>query len=144
MREQRWEDDRANQLLDAARVILEAAGGWQGLEDDDDDDPARLLRFTELYFSEGMRLKVWPYVDQMNRGIEVGDLEDLRLGVLGLLNAWCELSDEDLSGRCPRFRVGLPPVPEGKGTDSSCSTWTPSSLYSTLRSTTSARPARQG
>ena len=85
MREQRWEDDRANQLLDAARVVLEAAGGWQGLEDDDDDDPARLLRFTELYFSEGMRLKVWPYVDQMNRGIEVGDFEDLRLGVLGLL-----------------------------------------------------------
>src|SRR5215212_7835519 len=64
--------------------------------------------------------------------------------VSSLLNAWCELSDEDLSGRCPRFRVGLPPVPEGKGTDSSCSTWTPSSLYSTLRSTTSARPARQG
>jgi hypothetical protein len=30
------------------------------------------------------------------------------------LNAWCELSGEGLSGRCQRFRVGLPPVPEGK------------------------------
>jgi hypothetical protein len=85
MRERRWDDDRANQLLDAARVVLEAAGSWEIPEGDDDDDPARLLRFTELYFSEGVRLKIWPYVDQMNRGIEAGDLEDLRLGVLGLL-----------------------------------------------------------
>jgi hypothetical protein len=85
MRERRWDDDRANQLLDAARVVLEAAGGWEIPEGDHDDDPARLLRFTELYFSEGVRLKIWPYVDQMNRGIEAGDLEDLRLGVLGLL-----------------------------------------------------------
>ena len=85
MRERRWDDDRANQLLDAARVVLEAAGGWQAPEDDHNDDPTRLLRFTELYFSEGVRLKIWPYVDQMNRGIEAGDLEDLRLGVLGLL-----------------------------------------------------------
>ena len=29
MREQRRDDDRANQLLDAARVVLEAAGGWE-------------------------------------------------------------------------------------------------------------------
>src|SRR5215210_8849770 len=35
------------------------------------------------------------------------------------LNAWCELSGEDLRGRCPRSRVGLLPDPEGKGTDSS-------------------------
>src|SRR5215210_6190623 len=34
-----------------------------------------------------------------------------------LLNAWCELQVEDLSGRCPRARVGLPPHPTGKGTD---------------------------
>src|SRR5215203_2117908 len=54
------------------------------------------------------------------------------------LNAWCELSVEELSGRCPRSRVGLLPDPTGKGTDSSCSTWTPSSPYSTLWSTTSA------
>jgi hypothetical protein len=66
-------------------VVLEAAGGWQAPEDDHNDDPTRLLRFTELYFSEGVRLKIWPYVDQMNRGIEAGDLENLRLGVLGLL-----------------------------------------------------------
>jgi NTE family protein len=33
------------------------------------------------------------------------------------LNAWCELSVEDLSGRCPQIRVGLLPDPEGKGTD---------------------------
>ena len=85
MHEQRWDDERANHLLDAARVILEAAGGWRTSEDDHADDPASLLRFAELYFSEGVRLKIWPYVDQMNRGIEVGDLEDLRLGVLGLL-----------------------------------------------------------
>jgi hypothetical protein len=85
MRMQRWDDDRANQLLDAARVVLEAAGGWEIPVDDRDEDAARLLRFTELYFSEGVRRKIWPHVDLMNRGIEVGDLEDLRLGVLGLL-----------------------------------------------------------
>jgi hypothetical protein len=85
MRERRWDDDRANQLLDAARVVLEAAGGWEIPEGDLDDDPARLLQFTELYFSEAVRLKIWPYVDQINRGMEAGDLEDLRLGVLGLL-----------------------------------------------------------
>src|SRR5919112_2459714 len=55
------------------------------------------------------------------------------------LNAWCELGGEDLSGRCPRLRVGLPPDPVGKGTDP-CSTWTPSSPHSTSSSTTSASP----
>ena len=85
MEEQRWDDERANHLLDAARVVLEAAGGWQTSEEDDSDDPASLLRFAELYFSEGARRKIWPHVDQMNRGIRAGDLEDLRLGVLGLL-----------------------------------------------------------
>jgi hypothetical protein len=85
MDEQRWDDERANHLLDAARVVLEAAGGWQTPEDDHTDDPASLLRFAELYFSEGMRRKIWPHVDLMNRGIRAGDLEDLRLGVLGLL-----------------------------------------------------------
>jgi hypothetical protein len=35
------------------------------------------------------------------------------------LNAWCELSVEDLRGRCPFARVGLLTDPEGKGTDSS-------------------------
>jgi hypothetical protein len=29
MQEQRWDDERANHLLDAARVVLEAAGHWQ-------------------------------------------------------------------------------------------------------------------
>src|SRR3954453_15979787 len=33
------------------------------------------------------------------------------------LIAWCELGGENLSGRCPRSRVGLLPDPEGKGTD---------------------------
>jgi hypothetical protein len=85
MQEQRWDDERANHLLDAARVVLEAAGGWQTPEDDHGDDPASLLRFAELYFSEDVRRGIWPHVDLMNRGIRAGDLEDLRLGVLGLL-----------------------------------------------------------
>jgi hypothetical protein len=84
MRERRWDDDRANQLLDAARVVLEAAGGWEIPEDDHDDAPARLLRFTELYFSESVQLKIWSYVDQMNGGIEAEDFEDPHIGVLGL------------------------------------------------------------
>jgi hypothetical protein len=64
-------------------------------------------------------------------------------GVLAL-NAWCELLERELSGRCPRIRVGLPiPIPEGKGTDSSWSMWTPSSPYSTSWSTTSASPVRK-
>src|SRR5215207_8635843 len=50
-------------------------------------------------------------------------------------NAWCELSFEDLRGRCPRTRVGLLTNPEGKGADSSCLTWTPSSLHFTSWST---------
>jgi len=66
-------------------VVLEAAGRWQTPEDDHADDPASLPRFAELYFSEGMRRGIWPHVDLMNRGIGAGDLEDLRLGVLGLL-----------------------------------------------------------
>jgi hypothetical protein len=85
MQEHRWDDERANQLLDAARVVVEAAGHWQTPEDDHRDDPASLLRFAELYFSEGVQRRIWPYVDLMNRGIRAGDLEDLRLGVLGLL-----------------------------------------------------------
>jgi hypothetical protein len=85
MDEQRWDDERANHLLDAARVVVEAAGGWQTSEDAHGDDPASLLRFAELYFSEGVRRGIWPHVDLMNRGIRAGDLEELRLGVLGLL-----------------------------------------------------------
>jgi hypothetical protein len=85
MDEQRWDDERANDLLDAARVVLDAAGHWQTSEDDYADDPANLLRFAELYFSEGVRRRIWPHVDLMNRGIRAGDIEDLRLVVLGLL-----------------------------------------------------------
>jgi hypothetical protein len=85
MQEQRWDDERANHLLEATRVVLEAAGGWQTPEDDHTDDPASLLRFAELYFSEGVRRRIWPHVDLMNRGITAANLEDLRLGVLGLL-----------------------------------------------------------
>jgi hypothetical protein len=85
MEEQRWSDERANHLLDAARVVLEAVGGWQAPEEDHADDPASLLRFAELYFSEGVRRQIWPHVDLMNRGIRSGSLEDFRLGVLGLL-----------------------------------------------------------
>src|SRR5215211_1369576 len=55
-----------------------------------------------------------------------------------LLNAWCELHGEDLSGRCPQIRVGLPTSPEGKGANSTCSMWTPSSPYSTSSWMTSA------
>jgi len=43
------------------------------------------------------------------------------LSVARCLNAWCELLGESLSGRCPPFRVGLLPDPQGKGTDSSWS-----------------------
>jgi hypothetical protein len=85
MSEERWDDDRANRLLDAALVVLDAAGGWEARGDTDHDDPASLLRFAELYFSEGMRQKIWPHVDLMNHGIGTANLEDLRLGVLGLL-----------------------------------------------------------
>jgi hypothetical protein len=37
--------------------------------------------------------------------------------VFSLSNAWCELSTRNLSGRCPRTKVGLLTHPEGKGTD---------------------------
>jgi hypothetical protein len=47
-------------------VVLETAGGREIPEDDHDDAPARLLRFTELYLSESVQLKIWSYVDQMN------------------------------------------------------------------------------
>jgi hypothetical protein len=80
-----WDDDQANRLLDAALVILDAAGGWETPDEDYDDDPARLLRFAELYFSEGVRQKIWPHLDLMNQGIAIGNPEYLRLGVLGLL-----------------------------------------------------------
>jgi hypothetical protein len=85
MNEERWDDDRANRLLDAALTVLEAAGGWETPSDADHGDPASMLRFAELYFSEGVRQKIWPHVDLMNQGIEAGNLEELRLGVLGLL-----------------------------------------------------------
>ncbi len=85
MSEERWDDDRANRLLDGALVVLEAAGGWERPDNDRDDDPAKMLRFVELYFSEGVRRTLWPHVDLMNQGIGTGSLEDLRLGVLGLL-----------------------------------------------------------
>ena len=85
MSDKPWDDDRANRLLDAALVVLEAAGGWETPDEDYGDDPARLLRFAELYFSEGVRQKLWPHVDLMNQGIATGDPEHLRLGVLGLL-----------------------------------------------------------
>ena len=82
---ERWDDERANRLLDGALAVLEAAGGWEGTDDDRHDDPAKMLRFVELYFSEGARRRLWPHVDLMNRGIGAGNLEDLRRGVLGLL-----------------------------------------------------------
>jgi hypothetical protein len=84
MSEERWNDYRANRLLDAALEVLDAAGGWEA-PGDTDDDPASLLRFAELYFSKGVRQEIWPHVDLMNRGIGADNLEDLRLGVLGLL-----------------------------------------------------------
>jgi hypothetical protein len=40
--------------------------------------------------------------------------------VASYLDARCGLSTRNLSRRCPRTKVGLPPDPEGKGTDSSC------------------------
>ena len=55
MGQERWDDERANRLLDGALAVLEAAGGWERPDDDRDDDPARMLRFVELYFSEGVR-----------------------------------------------------------------------------------------
>jgi hypothetical protein len=84
MSEERWDDDRANRLLDAALEVLEAAGGWQ-TPGDCADDPTKMLRFAELFFSKGVRQKIWPHIDLMNRGIEAENPEELRLGVLGLL-----------------------------------------------------------
>ena len=84
MSDMAWDDDWANRLLDAAVVVLDAASGWE-TPDEDYDNPARLLRFAELYFSEGVRQKIWPHVDLMNQGIATGNPEYLRLGVLGLL-----------------------------------------------------------
>src|SRR5215217_8909016 len=55
------------------------------------------------------------------------------------LTPWCELGAEDLSGRCSRLRLSLPPHPLGKGTDS-CLTWTPFSPHSTSSSMTFASP----
>jgi hypothetical protein len=81
---ERWDDDKANRLLDGALAVLEAAGGWEG-PDDEQRDPAKMLRFVELYFSESTRRSLGPHVDLMNRGIGAGNMEDLRLGVLGLL-----------------------------------------------------------
>jgi hypothetical protein len=63
----------------------------------DHGDPASMLRFAELYLSKGVRQKIWPHVDLMNRGIEAGNLEDLRLGVLGLLRVvLCSGEDQEL------------------------------------------------
>ena len=84
MNGERWDDDKANRLLDGALAVLEAAGGWEG-PDDERYDPAKMLRFVELYFSESTRRRLGPYVDLMNQGIGAGNMEDLRLGVLGLL-----------------------------------------------------------
>src|SRR5918997_6230344 len=39
--------------------------------------------------------------------------QSLRPSTLVHLNAWCELHGEDLSGRCPRIRVGLPTSSQG-------------------------------
>ena len=85
MSEERWDDDRANRLLDGALAVLEAAGGWERPDDARDDDPAKMLRFVELYFSESTRRRLGPHVHLMNQGIGAGNMEDLRLGVLGLL-----------------------------------------------------------
>jgi hypothetical protein len=102
--EERWDDDRANRLLDGALAVLEAAGGWERPDDDrDDNDPAKMLRFVELYFSEGVRRTLWPHVDLMNQGIETGSLEDLRLGVLGLLRVVLCADDHE---RGPVDRLG--------------------------------------
>jgi hypothetical protein len=64
-----------------------------------------------------------------------GDGEGALLAYEGFrdtLNAWCELAGLRLSGRRPRFRVGLLPDPERKGTGLPWSTWTPSSPHFTL------------
>ena len=84
MNGERWDDDKANRLLDGALAVLEAAGGWEE-PDDERHDPAKMLRFVELYFSESTRRRLEPHVELMNRGIGAGNMEDLRLGVLGLL-----------------------------------------------------------
>jgi hypothetical protein len=73
MSEERWDNDRANRLLDGALAVLEAAGGWETPGDADYGDLATMLRFTELYFSEGVRQRFWLHVDLMNQGIETGN-----------------------------------------------------------------------
>ena len=57
MSEERWNDDRANRLLDAALEVLDAAGGWEA-SGDTDDDPASLRRFAELFLIEDNRQRV--------------------------------------------------------------------------------------
>jgi len=81
--------------------------------------------------------------ERLLRGEFVQAIGALALFLAIPLDAWCELSGKDLRGRCPFARVGLLPDPEGKGTDSSWSMWTPSSPDFTLRWTTSATPSRQ-
>jgi len=77
-----WDDDRANRLLDAALVVPEAARDWETPDEGYCEDPARLLRSVELYFSEGVRQKIWPQVDLTNQGIATGDQALQRSGVL--------------------------------------------------------------
>ena len=69
-----------------------------------------------------------PKIDERVGKLLQADLEERPFATLRercecveALNAWCELPVRSLSGRCPHSRVGLPPNPEGKGTDPSCS-----------------------
>src|SRR5215207_2003066 len=84
--------------------------------------PLLLVRRRRQFWDEG----------EIFRGpVHASDPQKVSQEFMEHLNAWCELHGEDLSGRCPHIRVGLPTSPEGKGADFTCSMWTPSSPYST-------------
>ena len=89
MSDKPWDDDRANRLLDTTLVVPEAAGDWETPDEGYSEDTARLLRLAELYFSEGVRQKIWPHVDLTNQGIATGDQSPSALRAFS--STWCEV-----------------------------------------------------
>src|SRR5215208_6249964 len=55
-------------------------------------------------------------LDRLRGDFHANSLRNLSLPreLLKVLDAWCKLSDESLSGTCPHSRAGLLPIPKGK------------------------------